>query len=131
MNRVLLGLMVTAAIAVPASAQNFAGSGFAVSPDTRNLRVVQPGPPGSAVVPGFGGHHHHVRVGDHLFVGGFYGSGYYDYGDYDGNRSFDPDKWNDWWHQRPGRAFPRWVWRNQNCTEDRMWWSGTGWRCTP
>jgi hypothetical protein len=54
-----------------------------------------------------------------------------DYGDYDANRSFDPDKWNDWWHDRPDRSYPRWVWRNQNCTPDRMWWSGAGWRCTP
>ena len=57
--------------------------------------------------------------------------GYNDYGDFDGNRSFDPDKWNDWWHDRPDRAFPRWVWNNQNCAPDRMWSSGSGWRCTP
>ena len=60
-----------------------------------------------------------------------YAPGYYDPGDYDANRSFDPDKWNDWWHERPERSFPRWVWRNRDCTEDRMWWSGAGWRCTP
>ena len=60
-----------------------------------------------------------------------YAGGYYDAGDYDANRSFDPDRWNDWWHDRPERSFPRWVWRNRNCSEDRMWWSGAGWRCTP
>lgn len=60
-----------------------------------------------------------------------YAGGYYDEGDYDANRSFDPDKWNDWWHDRPDRSFPRWVWRNHNCSEDRLWWSGAGWRCTP
>jgi hypothetical protein len=54
--------------------------------------------------------------------------GYY-YGDYDANRGFDPDKWNDWWHDRPDRSFPRWVQSNQNCTPDRMWWSGSGWHC--
>ena len=54
--------------------------------------------------------------------------GYY-YGDYDANRGFDSEKWNDWWHDRPDRSFPRWVQTNQNCTSDRMWWSGSGWHC--
>jgi len=54
--------------------------------------------------------------------------GYY-YGDYDANRAFAADKYNDWWHDRPDRAFPRWVQNNQNCTPDRMWWSGSGWHC--
>src|SRR5574338_872626 len=43
------------------------------------------------------------------------------------NRTFDPDSFNDWWHDRPDRAFPRWIFNNQNC--ERMWWSGGGWRC--
>ncbi len=55
------------------------------------------------------------------------GLGYLDPGDYDANRSFDADKWNDWWHERPHRAFPRWVSNNERC--ERMWWSGGGWRC--
>jgi len=39
-----------------------------------------------------------------------YGYGAYDgYSEFDGNRSFDPDRWNDWWHERPDRAFPRWL----------------------
>ena len=66
---------------------------------------------------------------DCFFGGG--SLGYLDYGDYDANRSFDPDLWNDWWHERPRRAYPRWVWRNQGCDESRMWSSGAGWRCTP
>src|SRR6185503_1492277 len=49
------------------------------------------------------------------------------YGDYDANRSFDPDKWNDWWHDRPDRSYPRWMSMNQNC--ERIWYSGAGWRC--
>lgn len=57
------------------------------------------------------------------------GLGYLDPGDYDANRSFNPDLWNDWWHERPNRAYPRWVQQNQNCTADRMWWSGSGWHC--
>jgi hypothetical protein len=58
--------------------------------------------------------------------------GYLDYGDYDANRSFDPDAWNDWWHERPWRAYPRWVQDSQargTCDPDRMWWSGSGWHC--
>ena len=59
--------------------------------------------------------------------------GYYE-GDYDANRSFDADKWNDWWHERPNRAYPRWVQESQanpsgTCDTSRMWWSGAGWHC--
>ena len=46
---------------------------------------------------------------------------------WDANRSFDPNRWNDWWHDRPDRAYPRWMQNNQNC--ERIWWSGGGWRC--
>jgi hypothetical protein len=45
------------------------------------------------------------------------------------NRSWESNSYNDWWHDRPDRAYPRWVQQNQNCTADRMWWSGTGWHC--
>ena len=47
------------------------------------------------------------------------------------NRSWDSDSYNDWWHDRPDRAFPRWVQEQRGgpCTEDRMWWSGSGWHC--
>ena len=47
------------------------------------------------------------------------------------NRTFDSDSYNDWWHDRPDRAFPRWVQEQRGgpCTEDRMWWSGSGWHC--
>jgi len=30
------------------------------------------------------------------------------------NRSWEPSSYNDWWHDRPDRAYPRWV------TEQRM-----------
>ena len=126
MDRVLLGLALTAFIAVPGSAQSLSDP-----TGIRDFRFVSPPPPGG-IAPGLDGQHRQIRAGDQVFVGSFgYPSGYNDYGDYDANRSFSPDKWNDWWHERPERAFPRWVWRNQNCTEDRMWWSGAGWRCTP
>lgn len=42
------------------------------------------------------------------------------------NRTWEADSYNDWWHDRPDRAFPRWV-QAGNC--ERMWWSGGGWRC--
>jgi len=124
MHRVLLGIAAAAVAASPVSAQPLSDS---------NWSVIHP--------PGFVNPHvdrdhrrhpgGHRGYGDSQFFYGGYGYGYYYPGDYDANRSFDPDKWNDWWHERPERAFPRWVWRNQNCTEDRMWWSGAGWRCTP
>jgi len=43
------------------------------------------------------------------------------------NRSWQPDSFNDWWHDRPERAFPRWMQNNQDC--QRLWWGGGGWRC--
>ena len=48
------------------------------------------------------------------------------------NRSWDPDSYNDWWRDRPDRAFPRWVVEQRTrgtCSPDRMWWSGSGWHC--
>jgi len=53
--------------------------------------------------------------------------GWYDYGAIDYNRSWEADSYNDWWHDRPDRAFPRWMAHNENC--ERIWWSGGGWRC--
>jgi hypothetical protein len=38
------------------------------------------------------------------------------------NRSWEPDSYNDWWHDRPERAYPRWMSRNQDCA--RRWYSG-------
>lgn len=48
------------------------------------------------------------------------------------NRSWEPNSYNDWWHDRPDRAFPRWVIEQHargTCDADRMWWSGSGWHC--
>lgn len=69
------------------------------------------------------GHDQRVHVHGGYPVGyGYAGYGYGDYSDFDGNRSFDPDTWNDWWHERPERAYPRWLSRNQDCA--RRWYSG-------
>ena len=74
---------------------------------------------------GQGRHHDRRRHGGGDFAGpwGWYGGDWAYYN----NRSFEPDSYNDWWHDRPDRAFPRWMQNNQNCA--RLWWSGGGWRC--
>ncbi|HET8750864.1 MAG TPA: hypothetical protein VFM42_09000 [Sphingomicrobium sp.] len=112
----------------PASAQAFAGT-----PQFMN-RPSAPGFfPGRQSfrdgLPTFcdGDHHRgrrHGGFGQCAFFGGPWG-----YYDPDINRSWDSDSYNDWWHDRPDRAFPRWVRHNQNCSPDRMWWSGSGWHC--
>jgi len=49
------------------------------------------------------------------------------YDDWDGGRAWESDSYNDWWHDRTDRSFPRWLQTNQAC--ERIWWSGSGWRC--
>ena len=140
--RALLGFAAASAAVIafsPATAQSAGIAGFSSS-RAFSARPVSPPPPGYP--PGFlsggdfrrhcrGEHCRHIRVGDDIPVaagyGYGYGAGYYGYGDYDANRSFSPDKWNDWWHERPERAFPRWMSQNKNC--ERIWYSGAGWRC--
>ena len=131
----LAAAAATIIIAAPSTAQTLATSGFSASSAFGRAELVgAPSSDGRLVGTvrhidrrGDGRHFRHIHVGDG-FDGGFaYAGGYYDNGDFDGNRSFDPDLWNDWWHNRPDRAFPRWVRHNQNC--QRLWWSGGGWRC--
>jgi hypothetical protein len=43
------------------------------------------------------------------------------------NRSWSPESYNDWWHDRPERAYPAWMRRNQDCS--RQWYSGDTLRC--
>lgn len=52
---------------------------------------------------------------------------YFLYREYQGDTLWGADRFNDWWHDRPDRAFPRWVGNNQYC--ERRWWSGGVWRC--
>jgi hypothetical protein len=136
--RVLLGLAASAAMIVisqPATAQSLAASGFSAASAFGHAELLSAPSSGGKLVGTFshsgrgggdGRHFRHVHVGDEFGAAVFAG-GYYDDGDFDGNRSFDPDLWNDWWHNRPDRAFPRWVRHNQDC--QRLWWSGGGWRC--
>src|ERR1051325_5479684 len=116
MNRGLLGFAALIAIAAlsPAQGQSLSEGGFTASSGFRNIVFNSPPVeigPGRYLPVGRGcrGEHcRHIRVGDAIANSALsygYGSGgYYDYGDYDANRSFDPDKWNDWWHDRPDRA---------------------------
>lgn len=144
MHRALLGAALIAAapfaLAAPAPAQSIVAASFSGSAGVRDFSFVGTRSAyGVRVHRGWDHRHGRTLYGngmtprqqDRGYAYGYgYDGGYYE-GDYDANRSFDPDKWNDWWHERPERSFPRWVWRNRDCTEDRMWWSGAGWRCTP
>ena len=117
--RVLLGLAAAAAtmLVSPAQSQSFSTSTFRASNAVPWETTI---PQASHRNDGrFRGHVHRGVPAEALAYG--YG-GYNDYGDFDGNRSFDPDKWNDWWHERPERSFPRWMARNRNCA--RPWYSG-------
>jgi hypothetical protein len=134
----VLGLAtVMAAVAIPSAAatQGWSGAAFTAGP----AFVSQP--TGVTVHRGqdfrsatFGGgdsrFHHGDRPrdrgrnrGSDVFLGDW---GYYDP---NFNRSWDSDSYNDWWHDRPDRAYPRWVQHNQDCDPDRMWQGGGVWRC--
>lgn len=52
---------------------------------------------------------------------------YDDYHEYQGDSAWKSDSFNDWWHDRPDRAYPRWVANNQNC--ERKWFAGDTLRC--
>jgi hypothetical protein len=43
------------------------------------------------------------------------------------NRSWSPDSYNDWWHDRPDRAYPAWMRHNEGCA--RQWYAGDTLRC--
>lgn len=72
---------------------------------------------------GHGGRHRRSR-GVTIWSGGAWASDAW--AEYN-NRSWQSDSFNDWWHDQPERAFPRWLQNNQDC--QRIWWSGGGWRC--
>jgi hypothetical protein len=61
---------------------------------------------------------------------GFVGNGVLAYDDawalYN-NRSWEPDSYNDWWHDQPWRSYPRWMARNRDCS--RPWYAGDVLRC--
>ena len=138
--RMLLGLASLAAIAVPAApaaAQDGSRLGF-VERDVNSFRDRRSG--------GFGARDNGFRCdfrgrrdfsdrgrrGDRRGGGGgcdvsvgtwHYGGEWALYN----NRTWESDSYNDWWHDRPDRSYPRWISTNQDC--QRQWWSGGGWRC--
>jgi hypothetical protein len=119
MHRALLGLAALIAITLPVSAphaQQFAGPSAMRSGDF-------------ARAPSFGDFcrgdigrddvRHHRRGGCRTdVVMDWYGGEWALYN----NRSWESDSYNDWWHDRPDRAYPRWMSRNQDCA--RQWYSG-------
>ena len=113
--RVLLGFaaFATTTLVSPAQAQSFGTAAF--TPPSPGRWVMAPLHDGDR--------HGRMAVRVHRGLARSFGyAGYNDYSDFDGNRSFDPDKWNDWWHDRPDRAYPRWMTRNGDCA--RRWYSG-------
>lgn len=66
------------------------------------------------------------RRGDTIVIGdgfGYYGGEWARWN----NRTFESDSYNDWWHDQPWRAYPRWMTQNLGC--DRRWYSGDVLRC--
>lgn len=124
-------LLVTAAslaalVATPAFAEHRSDGGFPRAVSGVNVHR------GSAFIVGRFRHDdcdRHDRRCRRDFDDGSFFSPYYSY-DFDGNRQFDPDRWNDWWHERPWRAYPRWVQNNRDCDPSRMWQGGGVWRCS-
>ena len=101
MRALLLGLAAATAFASPATALDpeqmaFAGN-FGVSIHSGTT---------------FGGGHNRGfrRRNDGVFI--------YDR-DYQGDSAWRSDSFNDWWHDNPQRAYPRWMVGNQNC--ERQW----------
>jgi hypothetical protein len=133
MRNLLLGFAAPLAVSLvppaPVHAQDWAASSFTSSQGLRSGQFGNPPTPGDlSACRNLGrerGRHHHGSSGCDVLVGGW---GYVDgeWARYN-NRSWDPDSYNDWWHDRPDRAFPRWVWSNQDCA--RRWWSGGGFHC--
>lgn len=152
MNHLLLvaAASLAASAAAPAAAQSSSDLGPTVGIGVPNAKLgvpaaTFPGPGQFVAAPGrFHGelvrHHrgrhgdgerrrrHRDRDDDGVILGGWGWGGDWAYFN---NRSFQPDSYNDWWHDRPDRAYPRWVQRQRGkaCTQDRMWWSGGGWTC--
>jgi hypothetical protein len=47
--------------------------------------------------------------------------------EYQGDTAWRAESFNDWWHERPNRAYPAWVQRNRDC--QRKWWQGETLTC--
>ena len=119
MHRALLGLSALIAAAVPAAAQ---AQQFDSSSRELTGRVARPPSDGDFCRGDFRGdrdRRHHRGGGCRSdVVLDSYGGEWALYN----NRSWEPESYNDWWHERPERAYPRWMTRNQDCA--RRWYSG-------
>lgn len=110
MGKMLLGFAAGIAVlsAAPATAQNFNGNS------------------GGFVVVGGGngfdqrGHHRRGNGEIGTWINGGEWALY-------NNRTWEADSYNDWWHDRPERAYPAWMRRNQDCA--RQWYSGDTLTC--
>ena len=137
MRLVLLGLAAPLAAilvpAVPAAAQSLraagftAGPAFAASPHGVTVHRNSPGRVHGDFRLGDGDGHdddddrdrpRRHRRGDFVFI--------YDR-DWQGDTAWRADSYNDWWHERPWRSYPRWVRSNRDC--ERIWQGGGVWRC--
>ena len=127
MRWILLGLgsavALSAIAATPAAAQRWSDPGFGAAANVK----VHHGKPrewtSASRERSHGRRHgrHRDRDGGYPIFGA--GWGY----DAEINESWEPDSYNDWWHDRPDRSLPRWVRYNGSC--ERVYWSGGGWRC--
>ena len=131
MQMKLLAMAAFAALltfpAAPAAARP---GGATMIPDAKSAEV----PGGQALIGCRDGDRHHMRRDGGFGCSAFGGSWVYDDGEWAryNNRSWNSDSYNDWWHDRPDRAYPRWVQEQRmqgTCEPDRMWWSGSGWHC--
>ena len=131
MHRMLLAA-TAAAVAVsaaPAKAEHMAGPGLAGSPPIGVLTGTAPPRFDHGVKPGHGDWRRDHdgrrdrRRGRHFPTVALVG-----HWGWDEDRTWEPDSYNDWWHERPWRSYPRWVQNNDDC--DRMWWGGGAWRCS-
>ena len=121
--RMLLYLALTVSASIPATEVQ-AGQPFSLTGETQ---FVQSNGFGVRVSSDHGrwDGHRRGRRSDTVVVGdlGYYGGDWALYN----NRTFESDSYNDWWHDRPERAYPRWMSQNHDC--QRQYWTGSGWRC--
>lgn len=125
MTHVAFGFAVSLALALPtapAAAQSFAPQ--TVKQDFGH-RTLEARPFSRGGFPGDHGRGDRRSRGNAVIID----NGWYNGGEWAlyNNRSWESDSYNDWWHDNPQRAYPRWMQNNQEC--QRVWWSGSGWRC--
>lgn len=119
-------------IVLAALASSAALALLAPAPAAAQLSDPPAAPSFASPSPGFrGGFSRFGRHGDSRhdrFGRDFGGGAYIAYDrDYQGDTAWRPDSFNDWWHDRPDRAFPRWTQGPTDCS--RRYWAGGAWRC--